>query len=53
MVAGGKEEEEVGWTGSRGLVGTNCYIGNEWIMEFYCIVQGTVYDWVKFLYNRN
>ena len=35
-------EEGVGWIGSLGLVGENCFIWSGWAMGSYCIVQGTI-----------
>ena len=53
LVVARERGEGVGQTGSLGLVDANCYIWNGWAMESYCIAQGTVYDWVTLLYNRN
>ena len=53
LVVAGEGGEGVGWTGSLGLVDANGWIWNEWALGSYCVVQGTVYDWVTLLYNRN
>ena len=45
--------EGVERTESLGLVDANWYTGNGWAMDSYFTAQGTVYDWVTFLYNGN
>ena len=47
---GGRSWDE---QGCLGLVDENCYIWNGWAMRAYCTAQGTAYDRVTLLHNRN
>ena len=42
LVVAKGEGEEVGWTGSVGLVDANHYVWNGWAMGSYCMAQGTM-----------
>ena len=44
--------EGMGWTGSLGLVGENCYTWNGWAMG-PTVQPRELCDWVPLLYNRN